>query len=442
MAIARTKEDLREEQKRLRGEIEKKHGKTPEQLYEERERRVRDALELREPDRVPVVTGGGYFADKYVGLPLSASYYDPLAHLQAIKKTILDFEPDVYMGLTAAGANSGPALELLNPHHTKWPGGPLPADVSHQAIEQEYMKGDEYDLFLNDPTDYTLRYLLPRAFGGLEPLGKLPALTDRFTGFPGMTPLFTREEFKKIARILLEAGQHVQQFNRDMAGFDEEMAELGFPPMNHVGGAGGAPFDSISDFYRGMRGSMVDMYKCPDKLVAACEKVLEWRIKRAVPADPKARGNPKRVFIALHRGAEGFMSKQQFEKFYWPGLKRAMLKTIELGYTVMPFCEGRYVGRLEYFLEMPKGKVACHFDLTDMKRAKEVLKDHVCIMGNVPSILFQAGSPQETEEYCKQLIKDCGKGGGFILRSGSSIDEAKPANLKAMVDSVKKYGRY
>ncbi|MFC2070885.1 uroporphyrinogen decarboxylase family protein, partial [Chloroflexota bacterium] len=96
--------------------------------------------------------------------------------------------------------------------------------------------------------------------------------------------------------------------------------------------------------------------------------------------------------------------------------------------------------RLEYLLELPKGKVVCHFEHMDMARAKEVLGDHLCIMGNVPSSLLQVGSPQDVEEYCKNLIKVCGKGGGFILTHGSSIDEAKPENVKVMVDSVKKYG--
>jgi uroporphyrinogen-III decarboxylase len=210
------------------------------------------------------------------------------------------------------------------------------------------------------------------------------------------------------------------------------MAKIGFPPHAHMGGVGGAPFDTISDFYRGMRGAMTDMYRCPDKLLAACDKILEGRIKRATPADPKKRGNPKRLFLALHRGAEGFMSKKQFEKFYWPGLKKAMLASIELGYVPIPFCEGRFGDRLEYFLELPKGKVVAHFEQTDMFKAKEILKDHMCIMGNVPSSLLQVGSTGEVEEYCRKLIEVCGKGGGFILTNGSSIDEAKPENIKAM----------
>jgi uroporphyrinogen-III decarboxylase len=63
----------------------------------------------------------------------------------------------------------------------------------------------------------------------------------------------------------------------------------------------------------------------------------------------------------------------------------------------------------------------------------------MCIQGGVPPTLLQAGSPQDVEEHCKKLIQAVGKGGGFILGAGSAIDYAKPENVKAMVDSVKKY---
>ena len=43
-----------EETQRLIDEIEKKHGKTVNELREEREKRVRDAIELKVPDRVPI----------------------------------------------------------------------------------------------------------------------------------------------------------------------------------------------------------------------------------------------------------------------------------------------------------------------------------------------------------------------------------------------------
>ena len=83
------------------------------------------------------------------------------------------------------------------------------------------------------------------------------------------------------------------------------------------------------------------------------------------------------------------------------------------------------------------------FTDTDMFKAKEVLGDHVSLMGSVPMNLLQTGSPSEVEEYCKKLIQICGKGGGYILRTCTDyIQEAKIENIKAMMDTVKKYGVY
>ena len=133
------------------------------------------------------------------------------------------------------------------------------------------------------------------------------------------------------------------------------------------------------------------------------------------------------------------MSIKQFEKFYWPGLKKAILTNIELGYIVEPFFEGAWDDRLEYLLELPKGKVVFWTEKTNIFRAKEILGKHMCIQGGVPPSLLSAGSPQEVEEHCKKLIQIVGKDGGYILSCGSAIDEAKPENLRAMIDSTRKY---
>ena len=457
---------LTEEIKKLREEIERKTGKTPEALYAEREKRVRDAIELRQPDRVPVSMAGGYFAARYAGLTASVAYYDAPAYREALKKATLDFEPDTaLMGVASGGA--GRALEILDAKQTRWPGGTLPADVGHQFIEGEYMHEDEYDLFLMDPTDFTLRYYLPRVYGALEPLAHLPPLmSGAGSAMTALVEVFTLPAFRRVAAALLKAGEEQAKWRQQMAGFPEEMAALGFPSGSGFGGGifsgnlqasagqimdglspvgfgralGGAPFDAVSDFYRGMRGSMLDMYRRPEKLLAACDKVLELRLARAAPLPAELRDKPRRVGMPLHRGAQGFMSREQFETFYWPGLKQVILSTIEMGFIAAPFFEGHFDDRLEYLLEIPKGKMICRFEHTDMARAKAVLGGHFCIEGNVPSSLLQVGSPTEVEEYCKKLIEVCGKGGGFILSHGSSIDEAKPANVKAMLDSAKKYG--
>jgi uroporphyrinogen-III decarboxylase len=136
------------------------------------------------------------------------------------------------------------------------------------------------------------------------------------------------------------------------------------------------------------------------------------------------------------------MSKEQFEKFYWSELKECIEYNIEMGYMAAPFWEGIWDERLEYLLDLPKGKVIFHCEKTDIFKAKEVIGDHMCIQGGVPPTLLQAGSPQDVEEYCKKLIKVVGKNGGYIMGAGSSIDYAKPENVKTMIDTCKKYGWY
>jgi len=307
------------------------------------------------------------------------------------------------------------------------------------------MKEEEYDLFLSDPTDFVLRYYLPRIYGTFKPLANLPQLRTLAGGFfSGMLGVLARPEFRELGEKIWRAAAEQERLNKLAADLARLEAQLGYPStFGGIGRAGGgAPFDAVSDFLRGMRGTMTDMYRCPDKLLATCEKIQQWRFAEAVPATLDAQGRAPRVFMALHRGSDGFMSKKQFEKFYWPGLKKAILKAIELGYIAAPFWEGIWDDRLEYLLDLPKGKVIFWCEKTDVFRAKEILGNHMCIQGGVPPTILQTGSPQDIEEHVKKLVKVVGKNGGLIVGPGSAMDYARPENVKAMVDSVKKYGQY
>ena len=435
-------ERLQELIKQYRSEIERRHGKSIDEIREERENRIDNVLNLRVPDRVPTTMQSGVFACKYAGVPLSAMYYDPIAYAQACLKTIVDFEPDTSGSITSG--NSGLVNEFLDVRSQRWPGGNLPSDVPYQFVEGEYMKPEEYDLFLSDPSDYVFRYYLPRVYGTFEPLAKLPPFRNFVGGaFAGFLGLLSKPEYHQLIERLARAVEEQEKLIRESADLNRLMDQLGYSTNLGRGARGsglmGAPFDAVSDFLRGMKGAMIDMYRCPDKLLAACDKILEWRIAEATPARLDAKGRPPRMFMPLHRGSDGFMSIKQFEKFYWPGLKKAILINIELGYIVEPFFEGAWDDRLEYLLELPKGKVVFWTEKTNIFRAKEILGKHMCIQGGVPPSLLSAGSPQEVEDYCKKLIQVVGKDGGYILSCGSAIDEAKPENLKAMIDSAKKY---
>jgi hypothetical protein len=69
--------------------------KNPAELYQEREKRFTDAIELRMPDRVPVMIEMSYFPAKYTGLTCQAAYDDYDKWLNAYLKTVSDYAPDV-----------------------------------------------------------------------------------------------------------------------------------------------------------------------------------------------------------------------------------------------------------------------------------------------------------------------------------------------------------
>ena len=184
----------------------------------------------------------------------------------------------------------------------------------------------------------------------------------------------------------------------------------------------------------------MDMYRQPEKLIEAMERIIPLNVEGAVSAANAFEGTI--VFMPLHKGDDTFMSDKQYETFYWPSFRKVIMGLIGEGLVPLLFAEGRYNNRLEIINDLPKGKVLWHFDQTDMAKAKEILGDTACIAGNVPTSLLCTGTPQAVKEYCRKLIEVCGKGGGFILTGGASIDKGNPDNLHAMMAAAREYGVY
>lgn len=92
---------------------------------------------------------------------------------------------------------------------------------------------------------------------------------------------------------------------------------------------------------------------------------------------------------------------------------------------------------------LPKGRVTPDLEKTDMKKAKEVLGDKVCLYGNVPSSILVYGTVHDVEKYCRTLIENCAEGGGYILSTECETPwNAKPENVKAIIDTAIEYGQY
>ncbi len=412
-----------------------------EKAYKTRTQMIKDVVELKKPVRIPICPNIGFYPFNYAGVtPQEAMYdYDKLGY--ALKKFHADFQPDSLASSPIYGP--APIFELLDYKLYRWPGHGVPPTTPYQCIEGEYMRGDEYDLFIQDPSNFFMRFYLPRILGALEPWQMLSPFTDILElpfigGFLvplGIPPV--QESFQK----LIKAGQMAMDWIQKCLAIDgETTSNLGIPGL--IGGFSKAPFDILGDTLRGTRGIMLDMYRQPKKLLAALERLVPIAIDLGVRST--AANHHPIVFIPLHKGADGFMSNQDFKTFYWPTLKALVIGLIDEGCVPYLFVEGGYNQRLDIIADadIPKGKTIWIFDQTDMKEVKKRFGGWSCFGGNVPASLLKAGTPSEVERYVKWLIDEVGKDGGYILSTGAVTDDAQAENLHAMIETGKKYGKY
>jgi ABC-type branched-subunit amino acid transport system ATPase component/uroporphyrinogen-III decarboxylase len=414
-------------------------GPQAEQDYKARVTRLKDAIQMKKlPDRVPVLVLPSFFPVYNAGITPREAMYDYAKLTAAYKKFLLDFKPDGHIGADMPGP--GRFFDSLDYRLYSWPGHGVPPERSYQANEGEYMKADEYDALIQDPSNFFSNVYFPRIFGALDSFKMLPTLTGilemyglayNFIPF-GMPPV------QAAFKALTKAGNEVMKWLGAIGAWNQETTAAGYP--NIIGGFTKAPFDTIGDTLRGTRGIMVDMYRQPDKLIEAMEALVPLMIKMGVGA-ARMNGKPL-VFMPLHKGADGFLSDAQFRKFYWPTLKKVMMGLISEGVVPFPAAEGGYSTRLEVVQDLPKGKTCWMIDQTDMAEAKKTLGRVACLAGNVPSALLSLGTPQQVKDYAQKLIDTCAKDGGYIMSNGAFFDEARAENVHAMVDFAKEYGVY
>lgn len=406
-------------------------------LYAERESRYYDAVHLKATDRVPTVFYSTFWVARYAGMTCREAMYDYSRLSEATKRALLELEPDVYVPPHAMYA-LGPVMDAVDYKQVQWPGHKgLAEDVSFQYLDAEYMKADEYDEFLFDPTGFYLHKYLPRVAGAFSPLASLPDFASTYyTRILHSLASYARPEVRATLETMMKAGEEMQKMLGNLSSLIDEMKAHGFPTA--YGASGHAPFDLLADYMRGSKGGMLDMLRRPGKLLEALEKAAILIPRNMIQT--ARRQNNKGVFIPLHWGLDGFMSPEQFSTFFWPTLRKVLLTLIDAGLYPTVLWEGDCTSRLEVIADIPPGKCIYFFERTNIFRAKEVLGEIACIRGNVPVSTMITGTADDVREYCRKLIEVVGRDGGFIMDAAVGIpDEAKPENVRAMFNSVKEF---
>ncbi len=295
-----------------------------------------------------------------------------------------------------------PGRNLSAPVRNLIPGRQLAEDDLYQIDERELFSRDDYD--------------------------KLAAL-----GWNA----FWDEHYEKMSGKSLEKFTNMQMFSNQLYLDDMKICEESGVPI-----ALGVAVDSVLMAFslsRTLTEFTKDLHDVPDKVEAAMKATVDDLIANAIQVC--RNNNQNTAFIVLERGSGFYYRTEVFERFELPFLTKYVDSFIAEDILPWLHLDTDWGLNIPYFKKFPKGKCVCDLDgTTDIFRAKEILGGHTCISGDVPAALLSIGSPEEVEAYCKKVIDDVGRGGGFMLTTGCECPvDVKPENLRAMVETGKNY---
>ena len=370
--------------------------------------RLETAIRLGKPDRVPVIPILDHFSAHYGGITQQEMFFDLKKADMALEKTIQDLGPIDGQHLSYAGI--GRIMGVIFPNPPIMPGvGSVPPDAQFQFVERSVIEPEEYTrLQERNPILWLLDLLQINHPELRNPLGLAKAF-----GTIGIDTLKMRISVRKWLK----------------KGVESTVAyNIPFTPM-----------EWITPMLRSYNDFVLDIFRYPEELKAA-SKALMSPMKMQGMAMVMLSG-VKRVFIGGSRTSASSLSPKQFEEFALPEWQELSEYYVARGITPFLHLDSDWTPFFPYLKSLPARKCVLNLDGTsDIFKAKEILGDHMCIMGDVPATLLKLGEPGEVDEYCRKLITEIGADGGFILSSGCTVPpDSRPENVKMMIASVRKY---
>lgn len=352
-----------------------------------------------------------------------------------------EFQPDLAWGPQSIFPCA--PLDDLDCQYVRWPGKQIAdPNASFQIVDREdgYMDAEEYLEYAEDPTGFMMRKVLPRHFAGLKGLEMTNLSNTVWQGaLYSMIPFAlppVQEAFAKMG----EAGRKMMHMAEAGGNIMKKLTGLGFPSACDCSFA--APFDVFNDTLRGFLNTTMDMIEYPDELLAAvnaCTKMVVREIKDTFKRNTFA----KNAIFFIHNGFDMFMSREQFETFYWPGLKACVDAVIECGGVPRLYIEDKYDDKMDILArDLPAGKCIVTLINCDVEKAKTEFDGKICLCGGMDGTILQYGSKEQVIKAVKDTIDRWAPGGGYIFDTDVSLDVAKAENLHAMYDTAKSYIKY
>lgn len=393
-----------------------------ETLYQQRLRRYLTALRNERPDKIPIRPFVAEFTARYAGFTCQQVAHDFNLAFEAALRCARDFDWDavvpnmvyVWTGLTqAAGLRYYGIPGIHIPHTTGF-------NYIEPPEEEAFMRADEYDALIADPTAFLYEVWLPRVSTEIVRPGA-PAT------------------YRSHVALVKSAMAMMVYFNAFGPQIQRLRQECG--TVSAIAGIFKAPFDILADKLRGYVGLTLDMARQPDKVLRACEALMPHLVHVGLTTADPARQVP--IGLWMHRGCVPFVNPAQFRSHYWPTLKPCIEEFWRHGHQTLFYAEGKWDAHLDDFATLPERSIVFHVDQGDLFLAHRKLHHKFALSGGIPNVLLSYGQPDEVRAYCRKVIDGVAREGGYIMDAGAIMqDDTSIENLRALTDVTREYGVY
>lgn len=393
-----------------------------EQLYQQRLRRYLTAMRNEKPDRVPVRPFAAEMTATHCGFTCQQVTHDYRIAFEAVCRCCKDYDWDaavanmvyVWTGLS----------QSLGLKYYGIPGLDVPPDTGFQYREpgedDAFMKADEYDALIADPTGFLYETWLPRISTEIAAPGAPNSTRSTLALVKGSMAMLA---------YFMDFGPQVQRMRQECG------------TVSAIAGILKAPMDILADKLRGYLGLATDLIERPEKVKAACEALLPHLFHVAnTTADPL-----KQVPVGywMHRGCIPFVSRENFEEIYWPTIKPIITELWRNGHQTLFYAEGNWDHHLDRFAELPERSIVYHVDRGDIFLAHKKLHHRFCLSGGLPNFLLAFRGPAEVRDMVRKIIEGVAGNGGYIVDASAIMqNEIRPENVKAMTDAAREFGTY
>jgi uroporphyrinogen-III decarboxylase len=402
--------------------MEKNMSKKTEELYAQRLGRYTAAMRNEKPDCIPIRPFVAEFTAKYAGYTVQEVTHDYEKAFAAARKCAADFDWDAVVGNMVYVWTA--LTQAIGLEYYATPGIEISPNTGFQYREPSengaFMKSDEYDVLIDDPTGFLFNVWLPRVAAPVSEMGAPTSFENNLS--------------------FLKGGMAMQKY---FAAFGDQSRRLREESgtVSAIAGILKAPMDIIADKMRGYVGLAEDLCTQPKKVLEACEALAPHLLHVALSSSDPTGLVP--IGFWMHRGCVPFVTPEMFNNIYWPTLKPIIEELWKNGRQTLFYAEGNWNRHLDAFAELPDHSIVYHVDRADIFEAHRKLGHKFCLSGGISNYLLGHGTAKQVQEACKKVIDGVAQDGGYIMDASAIVqDDAKIENMRAMTDFTREYGVY